>query len=29
MNKGTTQIQYNHLNLPSRITMVKGSITKK
>ena len=26
-NKCITQIQYNHLNLPSRITMVKGSIT--
>ena len=26
-NKGITQILYNHLNLPSRITMVKGSIT--
>ena len=27
MNKGITQIQYNHLNLPSRIAMVKGSST--
>ena len=26
-NKGITQIQYNHLNLPSRIAMVKGSST--